>query len=45
MMAANVQQWPVMIFRVCDANCMANVTLVGGGGGGLYSEADTLLQT
>ena len=46
MMAANVQQWPVTIFRVCYANCMANVTLVGGGGGGgLYSEPDTQLQT
>ena len=29
-MAANVQQWPVTIFRVCYANCMANVTLVWG---------------
>ena len=39
MMAANVQQWPVTIFRVCYANCMANVTLVGGG------EACTVKQT
>ena len=30
-LAANVQQWPVMIFRVCYANCLANVTLGGGG--------------
>ena len=42
-MAANVQQWPVMIFRVCYANCMANVTLVGGGGEG--REACTVKQT
>ena len=40
MMAANVQQWPVTIFRVCYANCMVNVTLVGGGG-----EACTVKQT
>ena len=48
-MAANVQQWPVMTFRICYVNCMANVTLVGGGGGGgrlvQLLKADTLLQT